>query len=90
MLSKGAKSEFIKTEVETQKGDLTQTYESLTKVGEVHVDPILKAEVEAFLEWIKNPEGLSGYITYYLQEGNPEVISQLAKYYNELYRLFYT
>jgi len=90
MLSKDTKSEFIETEVDTEKGDLTQTYESLTKVGEIHVDPILKAEVEAFLEWIKNPEGLSSYITYYLQQDNPDIISQLAKYYDELYRLFYT
>ncbi|TFG17858.1 MAG: hypothetical protein EU531_02030 [Promethearchaeota archaeon] len=90
MLSQGTKSAFIETEVDTEKGDLTQTYESLTKVGEIHVDPILKAEVEAFLEWIKDPEGLSNYITYYLQQGNPDVISQLAKYYDELYRLFYT
>ncbi len=90
MLSKGTKSEFIETKVETEKGELTQTYESLTKVGEIHIDPILKAEVEAFLEWIKDPEGLSGYIVYYLEQNNPDVISQLAKYYNELYRLFYS
>lgn len=90
MLSKGTKSEFIDTKVDTDKGNLTQTYESLTKVGEINIEPQLKAEVEAFLEWIKNPEGLSTYLTYYLQQNNPEVISQLAKYYDELYRLFYT
>ncbi|TFF88171.1 MAG: hypothetical protein EU548_09210 [Promethearchaeota archaeon] len=90
MLSKGTKSEFVETNVDTEKGDLIQTYETLTKVGEVHIDPILKAEVEAFLEWIKNPEGLSSYITYYLQQNNPDIIAQLAKYYDELYRLFYT
>jgi len=89
MLSKGTKSEFIETEVDTEKKDLTQTLQSLTKVGEVHVDPILKAEVEAFLEWVKNPEGLTSYITYYLQQNNPDAISQLAKSYDELYRLFY-
>ena len=90
MLAKGMKSEFIETNVDTEKEYLTQTYEKLTKVGEVHIDPQLKAEVEAFLEWIKNPEGLSTYLTYYLQESNSNVISQLAKYYDELYRLFYT
>ena len=90
MLSKGTKSEFIDTKVDTDKGNLTQTYESLTKIGEINIDPQLKAEVEAFLEWIKNPEGLSTYLTYYLQQNNPEAISQLAKYYDELYRLFYT
>ena len=90
MLSKGTKSEFIETEVDTEKGDLTQTYQSLSKIGEIHIDPYLKAEVEAFLEWIKNTEGLSSYITYSLQQNNPEVISRLAKCYDELYRLFYT
>ena len=90
MLSKGTKSEFIETEVDTEKGDLTQTYQSLSKIGEIHIDPYLKAEVEAFLEWIKNTEGLSSYITYSLQQNNLEVISRLAKCYDELYRLFYT
>ena len=90
MLSKGTKSEFIETEVDTEKGDLTQTYEGLKKVGEVHIDPLIKAEVEAFLEWIKNPEGLSSYITYYLQQNDPEKVSRLAKCYDALYRLFYT
>jgi hypothetical protein len=90
MLSKGTKSEFIETEVDAEKRDLTQTYQNLSKVGEIHIDPYLKTEVEAFLEWIKDPEGLSSYISYYLQQNNPDVISQLAKYYDELYRLFYT
>ena len=90
MISKGTKTGFIETKVDTNGGDLAETYEGLTKVGEIHIDPMLKAEVEAFLEWIKNPEGLITYITYYLQQNNPDIISQLAKYYDELYRLFYT
>ena len=90
MISKGTKTGFIETEVDTNEGDLAGTYEGLRKVGEIHIDPMLKAEVEGFLEWIKNPEGLANYITYYLQQNNPEVIAQLAKCYDELYRLFYT
>ena len=90
MISKGTKTGFIETEVDTNEGDLAGTYEGLRKVGEIHIDPMLKAEVEAFLEWIKNPEGLANYITYYLQQNNPDVIAQLAKCYDELYRLFYT
>jgi hypothetical protein len=90
MLSKGTKSGFIESEVDIEKGDLTQTYQNLSKVGEIHIDPYLKAEVEAFLEWIKNPEGLSSYISFYLQQNNPDIISRLAKYYDKLYRLFYT
>jgi hypothetical protein len=90
MMSKGVKSDFIETKVDTQEDDLSKTYDELKKVGEIQIDPILKAEVEAFLEWIKNPEGLTSYITYYLHQSNPDVIAQLAKYYDELYRLFYT
>jgi len=90
MMSKGVKSDFVETTVDTKEADLSATYDGLKKVGEIQIDPILKAEVEAFLEWIKNPEGLTSYITYCLHQNNPDVITQLAKYYDELYRLFYT
>ena len=91
MLSKGSKSSFIETEVDNKgENDLEKTYKSLSKVGEVNIDPMLKAEVEAFLEWIKNPQGLSSYIKYYLQQNNPDIISKLSKIYDNLYRIFYT
>jgi len=53
-----------------------------------NIDPKLKSEVQSFLEWIKDSEGLSGYITYYLQQNNPTIISELSKIYAELRKVF--
>lgn len=52
------------------------------------VDPQLKGEIEAFLEWIKDADGLSGYINYYLQQNNAQIITELSKIYNELRQIF--
>ena len=56
--------------------------------GQSSVDPALKAEIEAFLSWIKDPQGLPGYISYYLQNNDTYTISQLAQIYNEFRRIF--
>jgi len=52
------------------------------------IDPQLKGEIESFLEWINDAEGLSGYINYYLQQNNAQIISELSKIYNELRQIF--
>lgn len=52
------------------------------------VDPQLKGDIQAFLDWIKDAEGLSGYINYYLQQNNAQIISELAKIYGELRTIF--
>lgn len=52
------------------------------------IDHQLKGEIEAFLEWIKDADGLSGYINYYLQQNNAQIISELSKIYNELRQIF--
>lgn len=52
------------------------------------VDPALKQEIDGFLQWIKDPEGLSGYISYYLNNNDAAVISKLAAVYNEFRRIF--
>ncbi len=52
------------------------------------IDPQLKGEIQSFLEWIKDGEGLSGYINYYLQQNNAHIISELSKIYNELRQIF--
>ncbi len=52
------------------------------------IDPMLKAEIESFLEWIKDKDGLAGYINYYLQNNDANMISQLAGLYNELRNIF--
>lgn len=53
-----------------------------------NIDPQLKGEVQSFLEWIKDNEGLSGYINYYLQQNNTAIISELSKIYSELRQIF--
>jgi hypothetical protein len=53
-----------------------------------NIDPQLKDEVQSFLEWIKDSEGLSGYINYYLQQNNTPIISELSKIYSELRQIF--
>ncbi|MFX1501725.1 MAG: hypothetical protein ACFFDH_12235 [Promethearchaeota archaeon] len=52
------------------------------------VDPQLTGEIQSFLEWIKDSEGLAGYINYYLQQNNTQIISELSKIYNELRQIF--
>ena len=52
------------------------------------VDPQLKGEIQGFLDWIKDSEGLSGYINYYLQQNNAQIISELSKIYAELRQIF--
>lgn len=56
--------------------------------GGASVDPQLKGEIQGFLDWIKDSEGLSGYISYYLQQNNAQVITELAKLYAELRQIF--
>jgi hypothetical protein len=52
------------------------------------IDPQLKGEIQSFLDWIKDSEGLSGYINYYLQQNNTQIISELSKIYTELRQIF--
>ena len=86
MIERGSKSQFIETEV-----DLTSESEKsrgmLQKIEERGVDNALKQEIRGFLDWIRNPQGLYGYISYCLQQNDYNKISQLAKIYDELYRI---
>lgn len=52
------------------------------------VDPQLKGEIQALLDWIKDSEGLAGYIQYYLDQNNNQIISEMAKIYAELRQIF--
>ena len=52
------------------------------------LDPQLKGEIQSFLDWVKDSEGLAGYINYYLQQNNAQIISELSKIYNELRQIF--
>lgn len=57
-------------------------------VSTVSVDPQLKGEIQAFLDWIKDAEGLAGYISYYLKQNNTQIIAELSKIYSELRQIF--
>jgi hypothetical protein len=52
------------------------------------VDPALKQQVDEFVKWIKDPNGLSGYISYYLQSNDPNILSKMAKAYNDFRQVF--
>jgi len=87
MMKKGSKAQFIETEVDVS--DDTELADKSSRMVQPSIDPYLKAEVEGFLEWIKNPQGLTSYLLSSLQENDPYKISKLAEIYNELYRIFY-
>ena len=53
-------------------------------IDEPYINPEIKREIKYFLDWIKDPNGLSTYIKYYLQKNNTHIISELAKIYGEL------
>jgi hypothetical protein len=52
------------------------------------IDPQLSGEIQAFLDWIKDADGLSGYINYYLQQNNAQIISKLSEIYSKLRTIF--
>ena len=56
--------------------------------GGANVDPQLKQEIQAFLDWIKDPDGLAGYINYYLQQNQANIITSLSQIYTELRQIF--
>jgi hypothetical protein len=56
--------------------------------GGANIDPELKGEIQSFLDWIKDSEGLSGYIEYYLQQNDAQIISRLAEIYSKLRQIF--
>ncbi|MFW9824581.1 MAG: hypothetical protein ACFFE4_16680 [Candidatus Thorarchaeota archaeon] len=64
------------------------TYEVTSIGGGAAIDPQLQGEIKAFLDWVKDGEGLAGYISYYLQQNNTQIISELSKIYNELRQIF--
>jgi len=71
----------------TQLGAKGAAMGGITKAS-TNIDPHLKGEIQSFLEWLKDTEGLSGYISYYLQQNNTQIITELSKIYNELRQVF--
>ena len=72
----------------TQMGGAASTEVAPSASAGPSVDPQLKVEIQSFLDWIKDSEGLAGYINYYLQQNNAQIISELSKIYNELRVIF--
>jgi hypothetical protein len=60
----------------------------VVSTGGANIDPQLQSEIKAFLDWIKNDEGLAGYVSYYLQQNNAQIITELSKIYSELRQIF--
>ncbi|MFW9987467.1 MAG: hypothetical protein ACFFC3_02315, partial [Candidatus Odinarchaeota archaeon] len=75
-------------QVGSQMGGTTATGTGNTLNVNLSLDPQLKGEIQSFLYWIKDSEGLAGYINYYLQQNNTQIISELSKIYNELRQIF--
>ncbi|MFX0002697.1 MAG: hypothetical protein ACFE9C_06335 [Candidatus Hodarchaeota archaeon] len=94
MLKKGSQSEFIETKVELKEEERFESSPGKIAAYQVTpseptIDPYIRAEIEGFLQWINNPQGLGGYILNVLQQNDQYRISKLAELYNELYHLFY-
>jgi hypothetical protein len=64
------------------------TVEATPSVGDTSVNSQLQDEIKAFLDWIKDAEGLAGYVSYYLQQNNSQIISELSKIYDKLRQIF--
>ena len=96
MMINKSKSEFIETDLDLSSVSETNVVESPTRynsssvlIQQPSIDSSLKAEIDGFLQWINNPQGLAGYISYVLQQNDTSKISQLAQLYNEFYDIFY-
>lgn len=63
-------------------------YASVKPVEKIGIEPGLKQEIDNFLIWIKNPEGLAAYIDYYVNLNDQGKIAQLAQIYNKFRQIF--
>jgi len=72
----------------SQMGGVSTTGGTTAVGGGPSIDSQLQGEIKAFLDWIKDSEGLAGYVSYYLQQNNAQIISDLSKIYNELRQIF--
>ncbi|MFX1588564.1 MAG: hypothetical protein ACFFC1_10440 [Promethearchaeota archaeon] len=77
-----------KTNYMDSSAQLGSTGGPIAPSGGPSIDPQLKGEIQSFLDWVKDNEGLSGYINYYLQQNNEHIITELAKIYAELRQIF--
>jgi len=59
-----------------------------TRVTLPEVNPALKQEINDFIQWIQDSNGLSAHIRYYLDVNDPTMIAKIAKAYNEFRQVF--
>ncbi len=57
-------------------------------IPELKIDPELKQEIDYFLQWINDPEGLAAHIQYYLNQNDLAVISKIALAYDKFRQVF--
>ena len=89
------KSKTKKKKEETQEILLESTRDQFTTYNkdysvlkeEPQIDPFLKLEIENFLKWINDPNGLIAYISYYLEQNDYQRIQVLATIYKSLHRI---
>lgn len=86
----GEKSSYMDVNAQLGKADQMAGAASAggAAAGGANVDPQLKSEIQAFLDWIKDADGLAGYINYYIQQNNAQIIGDLSKIYTELRTIF--
>lgn len=87
MMRKGSKSHFIDTEV--SPSDDYKKVQMRREIVQTTIDPYLKAEIEGFIEWIRNPQGLASYLSQSLQQNDLYRISRLSEIYSDFYKVFY-
>jgi hypothetical protein len=78
---------YIDSSAKMGKYDDSQVDGDASAVGGV-VDNSLKQEIDGFISWIRDANGLSGYIQYYLDQNDPVVLAKIAKAYNDFRRIF--
>ena len=83
------KTEESKLMVMNATGEEFNTYETTYSVlkEQPQIDPYLKLEIESFLKWINDPNGLTSYISYYLEQNDHQRIQALAIIYKNLHRI---
>jgi len=80
-------STYMDDSAKMGKYDETQVAGDASAVGGV-MDNSLKQEIDGFISWIRDANGLSGYIQYYLDENDPVALNKIAKAYNDFRRIF--
>ncbi len=88
--AQGGGQQFTQSDmqIDESSAQLAQAPKQPATGGAGGIDPALKQEIDNFMIWIKNPEGLAAYIDYYINLNDQEKILQLAQIYNKFRQIF--